>query len=141
MAIWQCTVQLVNQDFEQTEKDPVFNTVNSNSIQRLDGFLSKGSSWSNALHIYGDIDSTCVILGMESGKTEEVSIRFDLRTLTKDILDGLWQFIKSNDAKLLSNGQVFDGTYQNLINILKNSKANLFCNNPIGFLESIKEES
>lgn len=69
------------------------------SIKEL---LSPKKSWSNSIILFGDVDSSCLEVLIESEKIVEVSIRIDLRANYRNIIVGICEFCQQNSLMLLN---------------------------------------
>lgn len=69
------------------------------SIKEL---LSPKKSWSNSIILFGDVDSSCLEVLIESEKIVEVSIRIDLRANYRNIIVAICEFCQQNSLMLLN---------------------------------------
>lgn len=98
MAIWQFECYIVpkknadNNDKLEME-DAIFWGKQDTSIETIN-FLDKQKSWSTKISQYGKDDETCIEFLYENGVLEEISCRFDLRSLSKKLLEQILDYVK-----------------------------------------------
>jgi len=138
MAIWQFSFNIVEKGFNDVKPEPVFRKLDEQSLFKIAQFLSIGNSWSNDIVMYGNDDTTCIELLYESDKLQEVLLRLDIRTISKELLIAILDFIKHNNAKIYKEKEIFEPTLENIINLIKKSKAYRFAKSPLEALSEIK---
>ena len=130
MAIWQVSVFLVKKE----KKNNSLGIELWNEIDKLNETFPEEKSWCDSIKQFGKLDSTCMEIDTED---EEILLRIDLRNITKEQLEIIIQFAKSNDLKIRHENKIEELSISNLINIFKTSDAYRFLNNPERYLESI----
>lgn len=138
MALWQFDCYLVPKQKIVTcdiDRDEIlsWNVCNISSID-LD-FLERQESWTQDIVQYGKDNETCIRLLYENGYVQEISCRFDLRSLSKNLLDRILNFFMKMEGMILYEGKIYSPRSNEIIELMKSSKANKFCQNPIRYLE------
>ena len=137
MAVWQFSFYLTE---NKDGVEPSVTSINHESLIRVAEILPVGESWLKNLQIYGDIDSTCLVLSYENQELQEISVRLDLRDLSKSVLTNVLSFIKSNKLRiLLDNGENMEPTMETILRLIKNSDALKFCAEPSAYLLNLKQ--
>jgi len=139
MALWQFDCYLVpKQNIEMCElsdKDEIL-SWNARSIASINiDFLEKQESWAQDIVQYGKDNETCIRLLYENGFVQEISCRFDLRSLSKKLLVRILNFFIKMEGMILYKGKIYPPDRNEVIELMKSSKANKFCQNPIRYLE------
>ena len=130
MAIWQVEFNL--NDSSNAQKT----ILSEESLIELSSDLPMGKSWHNDLVVYGELESTCVCVWKDSDRVE-ISFRFDVSSLKKDVLNTVIYFAKANDLMRVYDGQEVPMTFDSIKDILINSPAYKFLKNPNTFFDSI----
>lgn len=140
MAVWQFQCNIVplrkNNDMLSHNEMISWHDV-SQPISEID-FLEREESWSIDIVQYGNIDETCIEFIYKKNKLEEINCRMDLRTLTKYNLIQIVDYVKSVGACFLVDDKIYLPDLENIIPILKQSTASLYCKSPLEYLNSIK---
>ena len=143
MALWQfdfyivprkrCVIaeDLDNEDILSWKQDEI------SSIEI--SFLERKTSWTEDIVQYGELDGTCIEFLYEDRKLEEISCRFDLRALSKNLLKEILDFVGKIDGMIFYEGKIYEPKLDEVVELMKNSKANKFCQNPINFFEELSE--
>lgn len=141
MALWQfdfyivprkrCVIakDLDNEDILSWKQDEI------SSIEI--SFLERKTSWTEDIVQYGELDGTCIEFLYEDRKLEEISCRFDLRALSKNLLKEILDFVGKIDGMIFYEGKIYEPKLDEVVELMKNSKANKFCQNPINFFEEL----
>jgi len=133
MAIWQFSFYLTdNSDSDQVQ---VIN-VQEESLKNISNIFPLGESWHKDLVVYGNNDKTCIILSYENNILQEVLIKIDLRSATKNELIMIVEFIKANNLKIVCDTMIYEPTIKKIIELIKKSNAYKFCENPQEFLNA-----
>lgn len=115
--------------------------ISVSSIKELSKEFKQTKSWSDSIKQFGSLDETCIELCFEDKrfkKLKEVSIRLDLRSLTKEKLLKVIAFISDNNAMILTQEEKLIEPEINLITgEIKKSDAYSFVKDPYGFLNRI----
>ena len=130
MAIWQVEFNL--NDSSNAQKI----ILSEESLIKLSSDLPMGKSWHNDLVVYGDLESTCVCVWKNSDRVE-ISCRFDVSSLKKDVLNTVIDFAKANNLMIVYDGQEVPMTFDSIKGVLINSPAYKFLKNPSTFFDSI----
>lgn len=141
MALWQfdcyivsrekCVtgVDLSDENILSWEKDNI-------SIVKIN-FLEKQKSWTEDIVQYGKGDETCIQLLYEDGLLEEVSCRFDLRSLSKKMLEKILDYVQEIEGMIFYEGKIYYPSIDEIVKLMKKSKANKFCQNPGNYFEEL----
>lgn len=141
MALWQFDFYIVPRErcviVENLEsKDILSWKQNSISLIEID-FLEKKPSWTEDIVQYGKADETCIQFLYEDEALEEISCRFDLRSLSKKMLEKILDYIEKINGMVFYEGKIYAPKINEIIELMKNSKANKFCQNPVNFIEQL----
>ncbi len=134
MAIWQVSFNVVDKDKKINDEDIFYwdkEPINAYDIT----FLKKCDSWTNDIKQYGDLQETCIELLEEKGRIVEVSVRLDLRTLTKDLLIHILDYVNGLNANIYYQNEILIPSTNNIIKILKNSDAYKYCDNQLKYFD------
>ncbi len=139
MALWQFDFYIVPRErcviVENLEsKDILSWKQNSISLIEID-FLEKTPNWTEDIVQYGKADETCIQFLYEDEALEEISCRFDLRSLSKKMLEKILDYIERINGMVFYEGKIYAPEINGIIELMKNSKANKFCQNPINFFQ------
>ena len=133
MAIWQFECNIV----------PSINGVNCNdTISWKDveqplieiSFLERENSWSQNIIQYGKVDETCIEFIFDNDILEEILCRLDLRSLTKNTLILLIEYIKKIDAMFMIDNVLYPPSSELILEVIKQSKANKYCKSPLDYI-------
>ena len=139
MALWQfdfyivprerCVIveDLGNEDILSWKQDDI------SSIE-ID-FLEKEKSWTKDIVQYGKADETCIQFLYEDKIFEEISCRFDLRSLSKKMLEKILAYIQKIEGMIFYEGKIYYPNIEEIVEIMKKSNANKFCQNPRNYFE------
>lgn len=133
MALWQFEFSLIpkNANGESWRE----RSTPKKAIQYLDTILKK--SILDGVVKYGESDSTCIELFYEDNKLDEILCRLDLRNLTKLLLEKIVDFCKLADGVILYNGKSYPVDLDSLRNLMLQSKAAKFCQDPAKYLSML----
>lgn len=139
MALWQFDFYIVPRErcviVENLEsKDILSWKQNSISLIEID-FLEKTPNWTEDIVQYGKADETCIQFLYEDEALEEISCRFDLRSLSKKMLEKILDYIERINGMVFYEGKIYAPEINGIIELMKNSKTNKFCQNPINFFK------
>lgn len=139
MALWQFDFYIVPRErcviVENLEsKDILSWKQNSISLIGID-FLEKKPSWTEDIVQYGKADETCIQFLYEDEALKEISCRFDLRSLSKKMLEKILDYIEQINGMVFYEGKIYAPKINEITELMKNSKANKFCQNPINFFK------
>ena len=130
MAIWQVTMALTKEDESLCYQEKNF----LDSLNDLNMFFPEKNSWCESIRQFGDLDSTCMEIDY---KQVELSLRIDLRNITKEQLEAIIKFAISNGLKVKYNNMVVSPSFESFVNIIKSSNAYKFINDPNKYLETL----
>ncbi|WP_437286881.1 hypothetical protein [Sorangium sp. So ce406] len=152
MAIWQCSFLIVpsterGRDSRSLSQRIERGTFWSDSqpgedIERaaLD-ILGKGASWSSDVDVWGDEDSTCLLMVRDGNRIVEVLLRVDLRSIQKQdlarLLDG---FQRARVLLVDETAQLYEPTLFAVLQALQASTAWKYVTDPVTFIASLSEE-
>lgn len=139
MAIWQfqCNIIPLRGNIDKLSRDEMISWQDiSQSIINVD-FLEREKSWSTDIVQYGNIDETCIEFIYDKGKLEEINCKLDLRTLTKYLFIQIIDYVKSIGACFLVEDKIYPPKLESMIPIMKQSKANRYCESPLEYFESV----
>ena len=130
MAIYQVEFNL--NDSSNAQKT----ILSEESLIKLSSALPMGKSWHNDLVVYGELESTCVCIWNGSDRVE-VSCRFDVSSLRDDVINALINFAKANNLTFVYNQEAVDANLDGIKDVLINSPAYKFLENPNVFFDNI----
>ncbi len=107
----------------------------------IDSF-TKPVEWSEEItdsKSYGNNDTNDFSIGItEEGYIEDFGVRFDLRELNKNFIENIFTLAKQLDCLLFDRkGNLFEPTFDKLIENIKQSNSLKFVSNPTDFLDKI----
>lgn len=133
MALWQFEFSLIPKNVNgESWKEGI---APEKAIQYLDTILKK--SMLDGVVKYGESDSTCIELFYEDDRLDEILCRLDLRNLTKLLLGKIVDFCKLTDGVILYNGKSYPVDFDSLRNLMLQSRAAKFCQDPAKFLSML----
>lgn len=130
MAVWQVEFSLNNN--LGTQK-PI---LSEESIIRLCSVLPIGKSWHDDLTVYGELDGTCVCV-WNNHDSVEISCRIDVSSLKKSVVNAIINFAKANNLTFVYNQEAVDANLDGIKDVLINSPAYKFLENPNVFFDNI----
>lgn len=141
MALWQFDFYIVPREkcviVEELENEDILSwKQNGISLIEID-FLEKEISWTKDIVQYGKADETCIQFLYEDEVLEEVSCRFDLRSLSKKMLEKILDYVEKIEGMIFYEGKIYAPQIDEIIELMKSSKANKFCQNPMNFFEKL----
>ncbi|MBP3199723.1 MAG: hypothetical protein J6N21_22385 [Butyrivibrio sp.] len=138
MAIWQVDFSVIDKNKRYDDEDICYWVKEPNNAFDI-AFLDKCESWSEDIIQYGDLQKTCIELLVENGKIVEINVRLDLRTLTKDLLMNVIDYIIRLNANVYFQNKIVIPSVNNVCNIIINSNAYKYCNNPLSYIDDLNE--
>lgn len=155
MAIWQFSFVIVpeekianimgnNMDYsiiEHIEELMIWKgySIKDSSLVEISKVLASTRSWSDNIKQYGASDESCLELYYEEDVLIEISVRLDLRSLTKNILEGISSFIEANKGIILTrNGDLIRPVIDDILKVIKTTDAYRFVKEPGEFIKNIK---
>ena len=134
MAIWQIPIRLVSAQGGKVLFEKLVGTT------ELAVILPEEKSWSEKIKQYGSLESTCLEFYCDEGAVEEISARLDLRSITKQQVEGICAFAAANGLEILYVGKVYAPCWESFRMIVEASDAHRFLADPEGFLRALKKE-
>ncbi|MBD5470021.1 MAG: hypothetical protein HDR19_02575 [Lachnospiraceae bacterium] len=101
-------------------------------------FLECKKSWAENIVQYGNIDETCIEFIYDENTLTEILCRLDLRTLTKRMLTQIVEYVQSIESCFLVDGNIYPPKTENMISVMKQSKAYQYCKNPLEYIKTLK---
>ena len=132
MAIWQVALDLVKNDDHIDFLSPTFIA----SLKKIEAILPETKSWCKTIKQYGELDSTCLEFDADD---DSISVRIDLRNISKSQLQALCDFAKENDLFINYNDTLYESRIDTFLNIFRESRANKFLLDPEAFFKEISE--
>ncbi len=133
MALWQADYQVKPKDKDdfliQDKIEDVASDILHSTFQ-----LEK--SWDSDTIQFGNIDNTCVEITLFDNLVE-LRCRFDMRSLTKDELKLVVEFVYRINGVFVNQSNMYDAEFDIFARALKSSKAFKFCKDPQTFFEEI----
>lgn len=103
-------------------------------------FLEQEDSWSKDIIQYGKSDETCIEFIYIDNILDEISCRLDLRSLTKTNLISVIEYVQEIGAMFLVGDKIYSPRMEEIIGVMKKSRANRFCKNPVEYILSQNEK-
>lgn len=143
MALWQFDFYIVSREkcvigLDLSNEDILSWKEEDISSIRID-FLEKEASWAKNIVQYGKEDETCIQFLYENETLEEISCRFDLRSLSKKMLEEILDYVQKIKGMIFYEGKIYSPSLGEIVELMKNSKANKFCQNPINYFEELSK--
>lgn len=141
MAIWQfqCSIIPTRVNIDRLSRDEVISWKGVSQPSHEIEFLEQKKSWSKDIIQYGESDETCIEFIYIDNMLDEISCRLDLRSLTKTKLTSLIEYVQKIGAMFLVGDMVYSPKTEDILESMKNSKANQYCKNPVDFILSQNE--
>lgn len=129
MALWQVDYQVKpkgRDDFVVDDK------VDDTANKVLGGLLTIEKSWDSDTIQFGTLESTCVEI-TSFDDLVEIRCRFDMRSLTKEELNVIIEFVSSIGGIFVNQSKTYEAEWNILVRELKSSRAFQLCENPQKF--------
>lgn len=142
MAIWQFQFYIIpriNSEIEIKEDELLSWKKKNISFVKIE-FLERKASWTEKIVQFGKEDETCIQFLYEDDILEEINCRLDLRSLSKKMLETILNFVKEIDGMIFYKDEIYLPKFDSIIEIIKNSNASKFCQNPTNFLEDLSKK-
>jgi len=154
MAVWQFGIYFIANAIAATRRISPGMTVSaaerelitewdnsalpSEELHQLRQILPIGQSWSDNLDVLGDLESTCLTIRKENHRVVSIRARFDLRTLSIEVVNAVMKFASAMDCLLLTDdNKVISPSLSVLKAEIKGSSAYRFVKDPRGFIADI----
>ncbi len=134
MAIWQLHFQLIPIDGKVYDPNTLLSDA---SVSILSAELPAKPSWNEEDKLFGDLDATCVEICFYHSVIDEISVRLDIRSLSKKQLDAIIQFALFNDLQIFYNEKTIAATADNVCAMIRQSDALRYLENPQRFLTEL----
>ena len=134
MAIWQLYFQLIPIDGKVYDPNTLLSDA---SVSVLAVEFPKAASWCEDDLLFGDLDATCVEIGFHYSAIDEISVRLDIRSLSKKQLDAIIEFARFNNLQILCNEKTMAATTDNVFRMIRQSDALRYLENPQQFLTDL----
>ncbi len=141
MAIWQfyCNIIPTRENIDKLSYDDIISWEGISCPMISTDFLQREKSWSANIVQYGKTDETCIEFIYQEDKLEEISCRLDLRTLSKNDLIQIIKYVQDIKACFLVENKVYLPRLEIMIEVMKQSRANQYCKNPLNYFLSINQ--
>ena len=142
MAIWQfqCNIIPTRLNIDRLSRDEMISWKGVSQTPHEINFLEQEESWSKDIIQYGKSDETCIEFMYIDNRLEEINCRLDLRNLTKTNLILLIEYVQEIGAMFLVGDMVCLPKIEVMLEIMKKSRANQFCKNPVEYILSQNEK-
>lgn len=139
MATWQfqCNIVPARDNIEKLGRDEIISWKDVPHPTYDIKFLEEAKSWSKDIVQYGKIDETCIEFIYNKGKLEEINCRLDLRSLTKQKFVFLIEYVQKIEALFLVGDMVYPPKIEMMVEVMKRSEANKYCENPMEYFLSL----
>ena len=135
MAIWQVALHYVKNGDNIDYSSSAF----LSSFKKIEEFFPETKSWSKTIKQYGELDSTCI--EMDIDESDEISIRIDLRSISKEQLQALVDFAVANGLLIKYNDLLYEPSMDIFTTLFRESNANKFILNPENFFEELNKNN
>ncbi len=142
MAVWQFDFMIIPKGRikENFQEDDLISwsqvNLESSTEEFFKEILTKEKSWCENIILFGNGDKTCIKIFNENG-IQEVSCRIDLRDISKGLLLKIIEYIKEINGDIYYKEEIYEVTFQTIVELLKSSDAIKFCTNPQQYFEKI----
>ena len=141
MALWQFDFNIVPRVgcsmVESLSVEDILSWKQENISSAEIDFLEKESCWAKDIVQYGKADETCIEFLYIDEVLEEISCRLDLRSLSKKMLKDILDYVDKVEGMIFYEGKCYSPRHDEIIELLKNSNANKFCQNPVSYFEEL----
>lgn len=141
MAIWQfqCNIIPTRANIDKLSRDEAISWKGASQPSNKIKFLEQEKSWSKDIIQYGKLDETCIEFIYFDNMLDEINCRLDLRSLTKTELITLIEYVQGIGAMFLVGDMICSPQIEDMLECMKNSKANQYCKNPVEYILSLNE--
>ncbi|MBU3131868.1 hypothetical protein KPL40_05330 [Clostridium gasigenes] len=147
MALWQVEFMIIPKDRLSYENNIgeidipslwIGYQIKENSINEVEKVLKRSKSWSEDIVQLGDVSETVIELFYDGDMIEEITCRLDLRNINIKTVDIILSFINTNNLAIIVDKKIYtDINRQLVVDLIKESDAYRFLNNPEKFLDEI----
>ena len=144
MAIWQFKCMVIpseNAKMDISSEDILSwrTELLKTFMENIEKILPLEKNWSKDIEQYGKIDETCIEILHEKNMAE-VSIRLDLRSLSKKDFETIISIISEAKGQILYQEKLYQPDFNEIIRLTKESDAARFCKNPTEYFKSLGDE-
>ena len=141
MAIWQfqCNIIPVRVNIDRLSRNEIISWKGETQPSHEVTFLEQEKSWSKDIIQYGKSGETCIEFIYIDNMLDEIDCRLDLRKFTKTKLILLVEYVQEICAMFFAGDMIYAPKVENLLEAMKNSKANQYCKNPMNYILSLNE--
>lgn len=141
MAIWQfqCNIIPLGHNIDRLNHGEMISWKEVSQPSNEIKFLELEKSWSKDIVQYGKTEETCIEFIYNKGMLEEISCRLDLRSLTKQKLVLLIEYVQKIEAMFLVGDMIYPPKVEVLVEAMKHSKANQYCKAPLDYILAFSE--
>ena len=141
MSIWQfqCNIIPARVNIDGLSRDEIISWKGETQPSHEVTFLEQEKSWSKDIIQYGKSDETCIEFFYIDNMLDEIDCRLDLRRFTKTKLILLVEYVQEIGAVFLVGDMIYAPKVEDLLEAMKNSKANQYCKNPMNYILSLNE--
>lgn len=137
MAIWQLDFNLVPKEKKDFSDEFI---IDEASLDILSQTIPKTTSWCDELIMFGNIDDTCVSLYYHNLIIDDISVRIHVGSITKKQICSIIEFANNNHLQIEYNEQYIPISWENIICMIKESRALEFIKDPEKFFDNISTE-
>lgn len=154
MATWQYDLQLIPRSVLVGVFGSVPNQLDSDTFNDTDwwsehacpdyeaalgSLLKESESWSAGMRNWGDDDGNFISVFLEDSQIAEIGVRFDVRALDPDFVEGVCNFSKQCDCLFFTEDlKLIEPDPSLLLDEIGHSDAFAFVSDPVGFLNRRK---
>ncbi len=140
MALWQFDCYIVERGkciagSDSNDEKILFWEKGDILYDKID-FLERQTCWTKDIFQYGKEDETCIQFLFRNGLLKEIFCRFDLRSLTSQMLKNILKFVDENNGMIFYEGKIYYPDFEDIVKLMKKSDANNFCQNPKKYFDS-----
>lgn len=143
MALWQFDFYIVPRErfviVEDLGNEDILSWKHDDITSIDIDFLEKETSWTKDIVQYGKADETCIQFLYEDEILEEIRCRFDLRSLSKKMLEKILAYIQKIEGMIFYEGKIYYPNIEEIVELMKKSNANKFCQNPGNYFEEFAD--
>ena len=141
MAIWQfqCNIIPARVNIDRLSRNEIISWKGETQPSHVVPFLEQEKSWSKDIIQYGKSGETCIEFIYIDNMLDEIDCRLDLRKFTKTKLILLVEYVQEIGAMFFAGDMIYAPKVENLLEAMKNSKANQYCKNPMNYILSLNE--
>jgi hypothetical protein len=144
MAIWQFECMVIpneNTEMDISSEDILLwrTELLKTFMENIKKILPFEKNWSEDIEQYGKVDETCIKILHEKDMAE-VSIRLDLRSLSKKDFETIISIVSEAKGQILYQEKLYQPDFNEIIILIRESDAARFCENPTEYFKSLGDE-